>query len=151
MKYQNWWVIKISALPHGRSWLPNGRVVLFSLGLKHLGVQLSAISLAFLSEVLFPPLEGEPQNLNVCVPARLFEHMLCLGAHCDRVCVCYGWCRRVGVQGAPKQGGQCDCGRRAAELCVTSFPVQPLCGSGWAPLPPTALYSMKPFFFFSNT
>lgn len=35
--------------PLGRCWLLNDGLALFSLGLKHLGVQLSTIRLAFLS------------------------------------------------------------------------------------------------------
>lgn len=49
-----------------------------------MGVQRSSTTLAFLSKALFS-LQREPQNLNagpeVCVTARLTEHMLCLRAH----------------------------------------------------------------------
>lgn len=98
----------------------------------------------------------EPQSLNapceVCPAARFTEPVLCLGAHwpwvfglaetraCVWTCMCnYRWC-------VLKQGGQCHRGRRALNLWVTSFPVQPLCGGGWAPLPPTSLGWMQPFY-----
>lgn len=110
-----------------------------------MGVQSFSTSLAFLSKAF--SLLREPQNLNagpaVCVPARLSEHMLCLRAHCDRVCL--GERRRVNMyvysvvcRSMAKQGGQCNCGRNAPNctlhhfLCSHSAAVAGLC---FRPLP----------------
>lgn len=50
--------------------------------------------------------------------------------------VCVGESGRRGAH--RNKEGNVTAAEGPAELCVTPFPVQPLCGSAWAPLPPAA-------------
>lgn len=66
-------------------------------GLKHMGCSAAPPDLLF-----FPSrfsVQREPQTLNagpdVCVSARFGEHMLCLSAYCDHVCL--DLCRYVNM------------------------------------------------------